>query len=254
MYSVLVELVRPSVLLFLLAGLTLLVQWRKGVFDRGRLFVVGLPLFLLLLCYIPAVGYLALGSLEWRYAAVAQRPRDIDGIVVLGGYVRPVDKAGTIVEPGEDTLFRCLKAAELYRQGKPCPILVSGGKVDPEAPGPSCAAEMRDVLVSMGARPGDLILEEQSRSTYENAVECSRLLRERRLSQVLLVTDAAHLRRAAACFRKQGVEVTPCGCRFRATYLEGFRSFVPSSGTPEDVDDAWHEWVGLAYYAATGKI
>src|SRR5262249_37927778 len=55
-----------------------------------------------------------------------------------------------------------------------------------------------------------------SRTTYENAVESARLLNDRDMPRVVLVTDAAHLRRAVACFRKQGLDVIPCGSHYRA--------------------------------------
>src|SRR5207302_1379541 len=81
------------------------------------------------------------------------------------------------------------RAAEMYRQGPPCPVLVSGGKVDPDSPEPPCARVMREFLLHQGVAASDLIEEDASRSTYENAVESARLLGARGLRKVLLVTD-----------------------------------------------------------------
>jgi uncharacterized SAM-binding protein YcdF (DUF218 family) len=255
MYTFLSELLRPPSLFFLVVFLALAYQWLRRPEERRRLLVLIVPVVVFLLCFIPAVSYLVMGSLEWAYPPLEQRPADIDAIVVLSGYIRPLNSAGTQYEPGEDTLYRCLRAAEVYRQGKPCPMLLSGGKVDPDTPGPTLAEGMRDVLVQMGIPARDLILEARSRTTYENAVESSRILQERHLTRVLLVTDGAHMRRSVACFQKQGVTVTPCGCRYRAAYLRGdVWDYFPQAGIPEDIDDAWHEWLGLAWYKATGKI
>jgi hypothetical protein len=82
-------------------------------------------------------------------------------------------------ELGEGTLRRCVKAVELYRQGKACPVLVSGGKVNPDDPGPTCTEAVRDFLIRVGVKADDVILEGRSRDTYENAVESCKLLRER---------------------------------------------------------------------------
>ncbi len=174
--------------------------------------------------------------------------------MVLSGYIHVVDKEGTRVELGGDTLYRCLRAAEVYRQGKPCPVLVSGGKVNPEAPGPTLAAAMRDFLLRQGVAEEDLIVEDRSTTTYENAVESCRLLEERGLHKIVLVTDAAHMYRAADCFRKQGAEVVPCGCRYRATGMEWSPwAFVPNPAAAGASQEALHEWLGTAWYRLRGR-
>ena len=78
----------------------------------------------------------------------------------------------------------------------------------------------------------------------------SKLLKDRGIKQVVLVTDAASLLRAERCFQRQGVEVISSGCRYRA--LNGFpfslTSFVPSIEAAEDLSEAWHEGLGLVWY------
>src|SRR5271166_5833333 len=116
MYRLLVDLAQPTVLLGLLSLLALANLWRKRRETRRRLLLMTVPLVLLALWCTPVVSYLALGSLEWAYPPLEERPNDAEAIVVLSGYARVLDPAGKQVELGEDTLYRCLRAAEVYHQ------------------------------------------------------------------------------------------------------------------------------------------
>jgi uncharacterized SAM-binding protein YcdF (DUF218 family) len=73
--------------------------------------------------------------------------------------------------------------------------------------------------------------------------------------KVLLVTDAWHLPRAVACFRKQGVEVVPAGSAYRCLSLDwNGATLVPSAEALEATCRAGREWLSLAYYRLRGKI
>ena len=254
MYRFLSELVQPLVLLNLLVLLGLVNLWRKRRESCRRLLLPTAAFLLLSLGCTPIFSYLLLASLESRYPPLQTRPDNIQAIVVLGGWVKILDEAGLQVELGEDTLSRCLKAAEVYHQGTPCPVVVSGGKVDPEVPGPSLATSMRNLLVRLGVPSEEVILEDRSRTTYENAVQTCQLLRERNLNRILLVTDAGHLTRAVGCFRQQGVEGVPCSCNYRAVW-EGWRAidFLPNPRAARGVGYACHEWLGIFWYWVQGR-
>jgi uncharacterized SAM-binding protein YcdF (DUF218 family) len=248
MYRFVVDLLQPYPLLYLLTGLAIANLWRKRRESRGRLAVVTLAFVALALPSIPAVCHLALGSLEWQYPPAEQKPAGVQAIVVLAA-------GWGAAELDEDSIRRCRHAARLYHQGGPCPVLVSGGKVDPESPAPPCAELMRDFLVQLGVRPPDIIVEDTSRTTYENAVESVKLLRRHRLHRAVLITDAADMFRAIACFRKQGVEVAPSACHYRATRLEGsYLDFLPSPVAGCGCQRAWHEWLGAGWYWLWGRI
>jgi uncharacterized SAM-binding protein YcdF (DUF218 family) len=166
-----------------------------------------------------------------------------------------VSEDETRYELDEDTLARCRYAAELYRQGPACPVLVSGGKVDPGMPGPPMGQAMAAYLRELGVRAADLIVEDTSRSTFENAVESAKLLKHHQLDNALLVTDAVDMFRAVRCFEKQGVGVTPAPCHYRA---QGFRptvfTFLPSSTALLNCERVAHEWLGVVWYWMHGRI
>ena len=108
---------------------------------------------------------------------------------------------------------------------------------------------MRDYLIRQGVESADLIVEAESQSTYENAVACRQLLEARGIHKIVLVTDAFHPHRAVGCFRKQGLEVVPCGCRYRAQNYEGrFSDFVPKPWALSYCHKVAHEWLGVAWY------
>src|ERR1700722_9150133 len=127
MYYYLVRLCDPALLLLLLTGLGLALLWRKRETTRRRLLLATVPFALYCLLSVPAVSYLALGSLEWGYPPLDGRSEDVEAIVVLSGYMK-WGPSGDRPELGEDTLARCLRAIELYRAGRPCRVLVSGGE------------------------------------------------------------------------------------------------------------------------------
>jgi uncharacterized SAM-binding protein YcdF (DUF218 family) len=156
-------------------------------------------------------------------------------------------------ELGVNTLYRCVKAAEIYHQGAPLPVLVSGGRIDGDASGPTLAALMHDFLRRLGVKDADLVLEDRSRTTHENALYSCELLGRRGIRKVVLVTDALHLPRALGCFGKEGVEAVPCGCRYHDGRLTP-GSFLPDPAAARGFQEAWHEWLGLAWYWARGRL
>jgi uncharacterized SAM-binding protein YcdF (DUF218 family) len=255
-YPIVSRLVHPYAPLVILLGLAIAWLWWKGKLSRTQRIVLTIPYLLLLLMSLPAVAFLAFASLEWFYAPIENRTADVEAIVILGGYVDPPSKQRGYAVPGSDTVSRCLHGAALFREGEPCWVIVSGGKVDSNQPGPSVAEAMKVFLVSQGVGEEYILLEDRSGSTYENAVESDKILKDRGIDNVLLVTDAASLLRADMCFQRQGIDVIPSGCRYRTA--EGFRfsvvAFLPNVDAADDVSEAWHEWVGLIWYWLRDRI
>jgi uncharacterized SAM-binding protein YcdF (DUF218 family) len=92
----------------------------------------------------------------------------------------------------------------LFRQGAAPLLVLSGGGT-----GPVPEAEiMRSVALDRGVPEAALLVETGSRDTLGNARETARLLRARSGRRVLLVSDRAHLPRAALLFRLAGLRIT----------------------------------------------
>jgi uncharacterized SAM-binding protein YcdF (DUF218 family) len=255
MYQLISLILQPFSLLFVLTLLACANLWRARTEKRSRLLLLTLPLLGLTTLCMPPVGYLALGSLEWQYPLQREYPTDVGAIVVLAGGIIPPDQVQRRAELTSSTLYRCLHAREIYQEAIRRPILVSGGQVDPSEPGPSHAEAMRDFLVELGVSPADLIVEDRSRTTYENGVESAKLLRQRGVRRVILVTDATHMIRAVGVFRKQGIDPIPSGSRYRATnYDFSLSDLVPDFSTAHACQEAFHEWLGILWYRLSGKM
>ena len=154
------RLTDPLLLLFLLALGMLVGLWRGRTCSRCLLGLLTLLFACLTAVCTPAVVFLMLGSLEWPYPPGTERPADAAAIVVLSGRLRPLDAKWDRIELGQDTLYRCLLAVEVYQQSGRCLLFVSGGKVNPQRPGPTLARAMATFLVEQGVAADDLVLEE----------------------------------------------------------------------------------------------
>ena len=123
-----------------------------------------------------------------------------DAIVVLG--------AGVIGDcvPNLNGMRRALLGARLFRSGRAPFVAITGGAGRDHCP---VADAMAQVARDAGVPADRLILERESMNTHENAERTAPLLRERRVSRILVVTDRLHMRRATGVFRQQGFAVEP---------------------------------------------
>ncbi|HVA49535.1 MAG TPA: YdcF family protein [Pirellulales bacterium] len=253
MYRLLNELLRPYTLLLIVVAFSAVWAWRRRA-SRWAPRVLLAAVAGLLLPSIPAVSDLGFASLEAQTVPLTVLPADTAAMVVLSGGILPPTAKQPRALPGEDTLYRCLSAAELYR-GKPCLVVVSGGTVAPEDGAPPVAEVMREFLVRLGVNSDDLLVEDRSTTTYENAVESRRVLERLGRRRIVLVTDALHMPRAAACFRHVGLEVTEAPCRFitgKSDWSPG--RFLPSSGAARGSERVMHEWLGVVWYWLQGRM
>ncbi len=130
--------------------------------------------------------------------------RSAQAVVVLGG--------GAVIGPRYDSLSPEAEArlveGYLVARDRSIPIVVSGGRVLDTVSISSEAEIMARRLAELGMRRSDVLIEDRSRTTAENA----RYTRERfGFSTVIVVTSAWHLRRATLAFETVGVEALPVG-------------------------------------------
>jgi uncharacterized SAM-binding protein YcdF (DUF218 family) len=254
MYRALSHLLQPYTLLSFVLALALISLWRRRRETRSRLLFVTVPFVLIVLLSTPAISHLAFGSLEWRFSPLRALPADNQALVVLAGELLPADGYQPTAMLGDSTLYRCFQAAELYRASGPCLVVASGGVIE-EQKSVAVSHLMRDFLITQGVAPADVLVEDGSHSTYENALFCERLLGVRHVRRIALVTGALHMARAERCFRRQGFEVTPAPCSYQASNFEWrVGNFLPSAGAARGNQQVLHEWMGLCWYWVRGRL
>jgi len=261
MRTLVTELLDPVPFLVLIAAWLLIAKRRSNAFrSRVRWWLCFGALFSLTALCTSWGSYWLLFPLERAFPPLREIPDGTQAIVVLGGYVKPSADPERIGELGTDTLQRCYRAAAIYRAGLKRPILVSGGAMHPNEPQHTLAEAMRRTLVDFGVASQDIWLEDQSHNTQENAEYSARILAESDIARALLITDAAHLRRAVGSFQRAApkVEFIPCGVDYKT--LENpvdsiglWSGMKPSTNGARGSCTALHEWVGLAWYAVSSR-
>lgn len=151
---------------------------------------------------------------------------------------------------------RLMQAIELYQKGLVKKIVFTGGSGSINEPDKKEGPLVKRFLLMLGLPEQDLIFENESRNTRENALFLKPVLEKEVPGEYLLVTSGFHMRRALGCFRAVGIDPVP----YSTDRYSGPRKFdldhllVPHS----DVMSAWntliHEWVGYIVYRVSGYI
>jgi uncharacterized SAM-binding protein YcdF (DUF218 family) len=233
--------------LWLLLLLAVLLFWRRR-WARKLLCVTFL---LILALHFGPLNYALRYPLESRYPPLID-PKSAggyDAIVVLTSGSVPAQ--GLIPFPSiDEAMFRRLDEAwRLYRI-QPKPIVVTGGHVDPFTPARDENKIAREFLIRWGVPQRDVIGEEKSRDTFENALETHKVLQQRGWKRYLLVTSALHMPRSMLVFSARVPEPIPAPGDFSVGKIELTPfAFVPNESVAPKIYAALHEYIGwLNYY------
>lgn len=253
--------VYPVTWLALCSGTVLILAWLPYSPRRQRrLRLIATASFLLLvLVTSPLVAGTAISILESRYEPLTvSTARAADAIVVLGGGIGDRGTLRPSVELSDEAIHRTLCGADLYLHGAAPALLMAGGNASVLASGPTESLAMKELAVRLGVPAAAVLVEDRSRTTYENARESRRVLGDRR--SILLVTSAYSVPRATALFKQQGFQVTPYPCGFHARNrpMEGWDritpfQFLPSLWALERMHEVIEETAGLVVYRLAGK-
>ena len=231
----------PPFSLVLLLILALILHRKR---PRMALTLIVLVTFALFALSLPWVGGVLLKSLEISRPLNLHKSPAADAIVVLGGGRRT-----NAAEYGGDTLShysieRLRYAAHLHQTTR-LPILVTGGM-----PGGGTLSEgaLMRKLASEELHTPVRWVEDAALTTWDNARYSAPILKKAGVKRILLVTDAAHMRRAVPLFEQQGLQVIPAGVHFSSTRIDNPLSLLPSASGLRDSHYALHEWLGIAWY------
>lgn len=116
---------------------------------------------------------------------------------------KPAD--AIVAVSGGDTSARAAEAIKLYKAGWATTLIFSGAAADKS--GPSNAEVMAQQAVDAGVNPDDIMTENLSETTTENAAETSNIFKQHGITSAILVTSAYHERRAMLEFDKRALGV-----------------------------------------------
>lgn len=250
--SFLTNLIIPLNLCLTLVALGLVV----GLFRRRKagIAIAALGIAWALAWSLPATSLWLGGLLERQYPY--HEPADLpmaDAIVVLGGNTAN-DRLNWFLPYDKETAIRRFQtAAQLYMAGRAPKILLSGGALAGDV---SEAQGMAHALRLSGIPESALILENASRTTYENAALTEDELKDHHIGTVLLVTSALHMTRAMAAFRKQGVPAiaAPSVPQIVQPPDQPIPAWLPDSRTFEASRSIIKEYTGLFVYWLRGWV
>ncbi len=231
------QLLSPiGLLLLAMLLIALALYWRR----RGLL-VVGTGLTLLAIAGMtPWVANQLVVMVESRADNGSEGCAELELIVLLsGGLDYPPRSPEDFAALTEESLLRSFHfASRAYAEPSELPLLVAGG-------GPfqiSESAVMAGLLERLAPTLAPILLETESRSTWESAEQLARTLPPPR--SIALASSALHLPRAARAFSAAGYTVCRWPLQRRAMVVGGIGAWTPQSSALRKTEAALHEIVG----------
>lgn len=235
----------------ILAGIVLtLLSWRwTGLTFLFAGFVV------LALGAWTSLGAVLLHPLEDHFQRPEPAPANIAGIIVLGGGFEGavnLARGGYELNASGDRFVETAILAHRYPDAR---VVVTGGTGTLLLEGEGDGDTAPRLLSALGVAPERLVLEGQSRNTYENALFSRQMVEPKPGEIWLLVTSAFHMPRSVGLFRKAGFEVVPWPSDYRTAGTEKIGLAQDNvADSLRNLSLAIREWIGLVAYRLTGRI
>ncbi|WP_306148406.1 MULTISPECIES: YdcF family protein [unclassified Roseibium] len=245
--------IQPSNFLIALVVFGLVMSMGKRLQKWGRRFIWVGAIGLIVCGFSPAANLL-IQPLEDRFS----RPAELvsyDGVIILGGAVDTVvtgARGETALTVSGERLTIAARLAKLLPEAL---IIHTGGQgtiITGQATESEGASRLFDDFGIVSER---IVLEDESRNTWENAVLTKKLVDPKPGQTWLLVTSAYHMPRSMGVFEAagwSGVTAYPVDYRTRGGADWGL-GFDGASKGLRRVDIGVREWIGLAVYWLTGR-
>lgn len=211
-------------------------------------------LILLLIITNPLIINTVLKAYEVPGYPTSSISKCYDICIVMGGSIRYNNGQTERLVFGNG-VDRLMHSIDLYRKQKIKRILLSGGSGYITIQHVKEADLLKPVLINFGIPDSVIYIENQSRNTYENALQSKLVLKQHpQIKSVLVITSAYHVIRTKACFEKQQIKAD----YFPVDALSGAITFTPDKLLipNEACINYWvvilHEWLGLISYKIAG--
>jgi len=176
-------------------------------------------------------------------------------IVVLGG-LSSYDDTNKRIHFNE-AADRLLQALSLHTADSARTLIISGGSAEVYFEERPEADYLNEYLIDIGIASENVHFEKKSRNTHENAYYTAALFDSLKSNkQIILITSAFHMKRAQACFEKQGFSVHPYSAHVLTKHqkLKPAEYFMPSLYTLQLWPVLIKEWFGLLVYQVKGYV
>lgn len=241
----------PVICELLIAGVVLI--WFTRRQRAGKILITAGTLMLLALGCAPLPTIL-LRTLEQRYRpigpaslrAAAEGAGNTTYVVVLGSGYSPDPSVDLVSHLSEDGVVRLVQGMLLCRKVQFCKLVLSGGP-------PAAAQTMGKIALAMGIKEQDIILEEHSRDTEQEARFVKPIVGA---TPFLLVTSASHMPRAVGLFRKLGMQPVAAPTDYLAKEGGPFSpdNYYPGAGGLFESERTVYEYLGMAWEKLLGQI
>ncbi|WP_430815001.1 YdcF family protein [Carboxylicivirga sp. RSCT41] len=187
----------------------------------------------------------------WEYPAhsLQDQQYSVKPLVLLGGLSDYEDAIQRI--HFYEASDRLLQTILLHNMNKERPIVISGGSAEIYFTERPEADYLQEYLINIGIDSSKIHFEQQSRNTFENALYSAALFDSLYLKKdIALITSAFHMKRAKACFEKQGFKVDAISTHLISSHqpLKPADYFLPSLTTLQLWPLLLKEWMGILVY------
>ena len=227
--------------ILIVAGLWCLYRrrWQSAAWSLGLAVMIWLTA-------LQPVAHLLARGLEKQYSIPDAVQGDV--IILLGGGIndRVADLTG-IGTPSNGMLARIVTAVRLQKR-LDLPVIISGGKVYESVS--NMAPIVRRFLIDLGVDSRQIIIENRSRDTFENARYTEATCRRHGFIKPILITSALHMPRSMMMFQNTDLKVIPFPAGFTTRTDPGYawQDFRPSASSMVLLAGAIHEYLGIFYY------
>ncbi len=151
--------------------------------------------------------------MQWQTSSVdLNTQKNYEAGILLGGFSN-YDKYNRGYF--NNSADRFIQATNLYHQGIIKKIIMTGGNGSISQEDPSETIFAADQLLKNGVPKADIILEPNSRNTYENAIFTKHIIDSLKLNgPFVLITSAEHMPRSEKTFQHAGIKIQPYPCNF----------------------------------------
>lgn len=243
----------PPAIQILLIALSLIVWQRMKRFAIVLQFIAWSSLLALSIPYVSSSLFVWLEKPFLVSVSVADLPQtqvgqpNIQAVVVLGaGRSRNNPEYAGKDQVSHHALWRLRYAAKVANELQ-VPLLISGGRVFPNDD--EAEATLAEDVLHDAFNVNAVLLETNSRNTWENALYSAELLEQHNMDHIVLVTHAYHMRRAILAFQQTSTKVYPLATGFESTNRrKSWIDWIPTASALLESKIALHEHIGLAYY------